>query len=136
MKLVFETESIADTWQSHTRWSCILRSGLTAIKSESNITRTPRPIELVCLFEPQKPTNSFTRGSSVSILMDVIWKLYNMDHLELKASPVLPLSAAYLIFLSHPDPWTVPKYRSNSVYTSSYKRHRTVQYEVSQSVSQ
>ena len=27
--------------------------------------------------------------------------------------------------------WTVPKYRSNSVYTSSYKRHRTVQYEVS-----
>ena len=24
--------------------------------------------------------------------------------------------------------WTVPKYRSNSVYTSSYKRHRTVQY--------
>ena len=28
------------------------------------------------------------------------------------------------------DPkWTVPKYRSNSVYTSSYKRHRTVQYE-------
>ena len=25
--------------------------------------------------------------------------------------------------------WTVPKYRSNSVYTSSYKRHRTVQYE-------
>ena len=27
--------------------------------------------------------------------------------------------------------WTVPKYRSNSVYTSSYKRHRTVQYESS-----
>ena len=27
--------------------------------------------------------------------------------------------------------WTVPKYRSNSVYTSSYKRHRTVQYEAS-----
>ena len=27
----------------------------------------------------------------------------------------------------------VPKYRSNSVYTSSYKRHRTVQYEVRQS---
>ena len=25
--------------------------------------------------------------------------------------------------------WTVPKYRSNSVYTSSYKRHRTVQYK-------
>ena len=25
--------------------------------------------------------------------------------------------------------WTVPKYRSNSVYTSSYKRHHTVQYE-------
>ena len=26
--------------------------------------------------------------------------------------------------------WTVPKYRSNRrVYTSSYKRHRTVQYE-------
>ena len=25
--------------------------------------------------------------------------------------------------------WTVPKYRSNSVYTSSYKRHRTAQYE-------
>ena len=24
--------------------------------------------------------------------------------------------------------WTVPKYRSNSVYTSSYKRHHTVQY--------
>ena len=24
--------------------------------------------------------------------------------------------------------WTVPKYCSNSVYTSSYKRHRTVQY--------
>ena len=28
-----------------------------------------------------------------------------------------------------PQVWTVPKYRSNSVYTSSYKRHRTVQYE-------
>ena len=27
------------------------------------------------------------------------------------------------------DTWTVPKYHSNSVYTSSYKRHRTVQYE-------
>ena len=25
--------------------------------------------------------------------------------------------------------WTVPKYHSNSVYTSSYKRHHTVQYE-------
>ena len=25
--------------------------------------------------------------------------------------------------------WTVPKYCSKSVYTSSYKRHRTVQYE-------
>ena len=25
--------------------------------------------------------------------------------------------------------WTVPKYRSNSVYTSNYKRHHTVQYE-------
>ena len=25
--------------------------------------------------------------------------------------------------------WMVPKYRSNSVYTSIYKRHRTVQYE-------
>ena len=25
--------------------------------------------------------------------------------------------------------WTVPKYRFNSVYKSSYKRHRTVQYE-------
>ena len=33
------------------------------------------------------------------------------------------------------EDWTVPKYRSNSVYTSSYKRHHTVQYEVSQSVS-
>ena len=32
--------------------------------------------------------------------------------------------------------WTVPKYRSNSVYTSSCKRHRTVQYEVSRSLSQ
>ena len=31
--------------------------------------------------------------------------------------------------------WTVPKYRSNSVYTSSYKRHHTVQYRAdSQSV--
>ena len=28
--------------------------------------------------------------------------------------------------------WMVPKYRSNSVYTSSYKRHHTVQYEDSQ----
>ena len=35
------------------------------------------------------------------------------------------------------DNWTVPKYCSNSVYTSSFKRHRTVQYEgISQSVSQ
>ena len=25
--------------------------------------------------------------------------------------------------------WTVPKYRSNSIYTSSYKRHPTAQYE-------
>ena len=32
--------------------------------------------------------------------------------------------------------WTVPKYRSNSVYTNSYKRHHTVQYESRQSVSQ
>ena len=32
--------------------------------------------------------------------------------------------------------WTVPKYRSNSVYTSSYKRHRTVQYEDTESVEQ
>ena len=29
------------------------------------------------------------------------------------------------------EDWTVPKYRSNSVYTSSYKRHRTVQYDSS-----
>ena len=29
----------------------------------------------------------------------------------------------------------VPKYRSNSVYTSSYKRHRTVQYEGSVQLS-
>ena len=30
---------------------------------------------------------------------------------------------------SEPRYWTVPKYRSNSVYTSSYKRHCTAQYE-------
>ena len=33
------------------------------------------------------------------------------------------------------EDWTVPKYRSNSVYTSSYKRHRTVQYEREAGVS-
>ena len=32
--------------------------------------------------------------------------------------------------------WTVPKYRSTNVYTSSYIRHRTVQCEVTQSVSE
>ena len=36
-----------------------------------------------------------------------------------------------------PWAWMVPEYRSNSVYTSSYKRRRTVQYEARrQSVSQ
>ena len=33
--------------------------------------------------------------------------------------------------ITHFYHWTVPKYHSNSVYTSSYKRHRTVQYESS-----
>ena len=26
------------------------------------------------------------------------------------------------------EDWKVPKYHSNSIYTSSYKRHHTVQY--------
>ena len=34
-----------------------------------------------------------------------------------------------VILVFYVSTWTVPKYRSNSVYTSSYKRHRTVQYE-------
>ena len=77
--------------------------------------------------------NIYVKQCKLCQRQNIVPVKYSQGHFSAPMTPMEFISMD-LIGDFMPSSWTVPKYHSNSVYTSSYKRHRTVQYEgISQS---